>query len=271
MAGYQDLSEFKRGVTVGARDTGHNISVVAMKFGFSSTTISRVYREYRESGKTSNLRHRCGRKRSYFNARLSTIVPMRTIQRSIIDMGFRSCRPTRVPLLTARHKALHLAWSRHYLHWTVDDWKHVAWSDESRFQLNRADGRERVWRQPHESMDCTSQQGTVQVSGCSMMQDNATPHTSRIATELLQKHSSEFRHFRWLPKSPDMNIIEYIWDALKRTLQKISPPFLTPTDLWTALQDSWWQLPPALLQTLIQFMPRRVAEFLRARGGSTRY
>ncbi|GFW59743.1 transposable element Tcb2 transposase [Trichonephila clavipes] len=29
-------------------------------------------------------------------------------------------------------------------------------------------------------------------------QDNATPHTSRIATEWLQEHSSEFRHFRWL-------------------------------------------------------------------------
>ncbi|GBM63157.1 hypothetical protein AVEN_266808-1 [Araneus ventricosus] len=34
-----------------------------MKFGFSRTTISRVYREYRESGKTSDLRHRCGRRK----------------------------------------------------------------------------------------------------------------------------------------------------------------------------------------------------------------
>ncbi|GFW22226.1 transposable element tcb2 transposase [Trichonephila clavipes] len=41
-------------------------------------------------------------------------------------------------------------------------------------------------------------------------QDNATPHMSRIATEWLQGHSSELRHFRWPPKSPDLNIIEYI-------------------------------------------------------------
>ncbi|GFW80515.1 HTH_Tnp_Tc3_2 domain-containing protein [Trichonephila clavipes] len=34
-----------------------------MKFGFSRTTISRVYHEYRESGKTSNLRHHCGQKK----------------------------------------------------------------------------------------------------------------------------------------------------------------------------------------------------------------
>ncbi|GFX75764.1 hypothetical protein TNCV_2237361 [Trichonephila clavipes] len=44
-----------------------------------------------------------------------------------------------------------------------------------------------------------------------------------------------------------------------------------PTDLWTALQDSWCQLPPALLQTLIESLPRHVAALLRARGGLTRY
>ena len=65
-------------------------------------------------------------------------------------------------------------------------------------------------------------------------QDNATPHTSRIATKWLQEHSSDFRHFRWPPKSPDMNIIEHIWDALQRAVQKKSPPPLTPTYLWTA-------------------------------------
>ncbi|GBM09900.1 hypothetical protein AVEN_241223-1 [Araneus ventricosus] len=51
IAGYQDLSDFERGVIIGAREMGHSISEVAMKFGFSRTTISRVYREYRVSAK----------------------------------------------------------------------------------------------------------------------------------------------------------------------------------------------------------------------------
>ncbi|GBO41356.1 hypothetical protein AVEN_56651-1 [Araneus ventricosus] len=55
-------------------------------------------------------------------------------------MGSQSRRPTRVPLLTALHKALLLSWTRQYYNWTVDDWKHVVWSDESRFQLYRVDG-----------------------------------------------------------------------------------------------------------------------------------
>ncbi|GFY23620.1 transposable element tcb2 transposase [Trichonephila clavipes] len=79
-------------------------------------------------------------------------------------------------------------------------------------------------------------------------QDNVTPHTSRIATEWLQKHSSEFRHVTWPPKSLDMNIIEHISDALHRAVQKRSQTPLTHTDLCTALQDSWCQFPPALLR-----------------------
>ncbi|GFW37969.1 uncharacterized protein TNCV_4631701 [Trichonephila clavipes] len=48
-----------------------------MKFGFSRTTISRVYREYLESGKISNLLHHCGRKKNmqgWNQRRLTTII-----------------------------------------------------------------------------------------------------------------------------------------------------------------------------------------------------
>ena len=43
MTGYDDLSEFERDVTVGAREMGHSMSEVAMHKGFSRTTISRVH------------------------------------------------------------------------------------------------------------------------------------------------------------------------------------------------------------------------------------
>ncbi|GFS66096.1 transposable element Tcb1 transposase [Trichonephila clavipes] len=49
-----------------------------------------------------------------FKAGPSTSVTVRTIQRNIIDMGFRSRRPTRVSLLTERHKALRLTWARQH-------------------------------------------------------------------------------------------------------------------------------------------------------------
>ncbi len=36
--------------------------------------------------------------------------------------------------------------------WTKEDWKNVAWSDESRFLLRHSDGRVRIWCKQHESM-----------------------------------------------------------------------------------------------------------------------
>ncbi|GFV22681.1 HTH_Tnp_Tc3_2 domain-containing protein [Trichonephila clavipes] len=98
-----------------------------MKFGFPRTTITRVYREYRRASKTSNLRYRCGGKKKMqerdqrrltriikrdrhatlpqiaadFNVGTSAGVTVRTIQRNIIDMGFRSRSPTHVFLLIA--------------------------------------------------------------------------------------------------------------------------------------------------------------------------
>ncbi|GBM96961.1 hypothetical protein AVEN_69329-1 [Araneus ventricosus] len=50
-------------------------------------------------------------------------------------------------------------------------------------------------------------------------QNNATPHASRVATKWLQKHSSDFRHIHLPPKSPEMNIIEDIRDALLRAVE----------------------------------------------------
>ncbi|GFR27641.1 hypothetical protein TNCT_307861, partial [Trichonephila clavata] len=44
----------------------------------------------------------------------------------------------------------------------------------------------------------------------------------------------------------------WIWDALQRAVQKRSPPPPTPTDLWVTLQDTWYQLSPALHQTLVK-------------------
>ena len=82
MAGYHDLSAFERGLVDGAREMGHSISEVEMKFGCSRTTIARVYREYKKCGKTSNLRQLCGQKKTLKErdyGRLSRIVTFNTV------------------------------------------------------------------------------------------------------------------------------------------------------------------------------------------------
>ncbi len=46
-----------------------------------------------------------------------------------------------------------------------EDWKNVAWSDESMFLLRHSDGRVRIWHKDHESMDPSNLVSTVQAGG----------------------------------------------------------------------------------------------------------
>ncbi|GFU42826.1 hypothetical protein TNCV_3140081 [Trichonephila clavipes] len=55
--------------------------------------------------------------------------------------------------MLARHRAEHLAWEKPHSDWSVEACKRVAWSYEPRFRQLNADGRLRVWRQDHETMD----------------------------------------------------------------------------------------------------------------------
>ncbi len=55
-----DLSDFERGMVVGARRAGLSISKTADLLGFSCTTISRVYRDRSEKEEISSERQLCG-------------------------------------------------------------------------------------------------------------------------------------------------------------------------------------------------------------------
>ncbi|XP_047461875.1 uncharacterized protein LOC125020531 [Mugil cephalus] len=59
----RDLSEFERGMIVGARSAGCSISQTVNMLGFSKTAVSRVFREWCEKQKTSSRRELSGRKR----------------------------------------------------------------------------------------------------------------------------------------------------------------------------------------------------------------
>ena len=68
------------------------------------------------------------------------------VRRRLRENGLQARRPAVRPQLLPRHRAARLAWARQHLRFTIREWRHVLFTDESRFQLSFADGRHRVYR-----------------------------------------------------------------------------------------------------------------------------
>ncbi|GFW83410.1 HTH_Tnp_Tc3_2 domain-containing protein [Trichonephila clavipes] len=129
------VNAFDHEPIVGARRMVHLISVIVSQLEFPRSTVLRVFQEYMDGGQLA-----------------LTVCGERRLRGILYHIGFGSRRPTRVPLLNARHRAARLAWAREDRDWSVEDWKRVTWSDESRFRLLNPDVRLRVWCQAHEVM-----------------------------------------------------------------------------------------------------------------------
>ncbi|GFU99176.1 DDE_3 domain-containing protein [Trichonephila clavipes] len=99
--------------------------------------------------------------------------------------------------------------------------------------------------------------------GAIFQQDNARPHTARVAQDFL-------RHFQTLPwpaRSPDFSPVEHVWDQVKRQM----PSFHSVHDLELSVQDLRAHLPQEHIRCLMDSMPDRVVACIAAGGGPTRY
>ncbi len=70
---------------------------------------------------------------------------------------------------SAKNRKRRLQFTQALQNLTIGDWKNVAWSCESRFLLRHSDGRVRIWRKEHESMDPFCLVSTVQAGGGGVM------------------------------------------------------------------------------------------------------
>ncbi len=91
-----------------------------------------------------------------YNQAMQNTISERTTRRTLKQMGSRSRRPHRVPLLSAKNRTRRLQFTQTHQNWTIEDWKNVSWSDESWFLLRHSDGRVRIWRKEYESYSATS-------------------------------------------------------------------------------------------------------------------
>ncbi len=93
-----------------------------------------------------------------YNQGMQNTISEHTTRRTLKQMGYSSRRPHCVSLLSAKNRKQRLQFAQAHQNWTIEDWKIVAWSDESRFLLRHSDGRVRIWRKEH-ALPCLNGSG----------------------------------------------------------------------------------------------------------------
>ena len=73
------------------------------------------------------------------------------------------------PLLTTRHCKARLNFALKYQNWTVEDWKRVFWSDETKINRLGSDGKQWVWKPIGAGLIEREVQGTVKFDGGNIM------------------------------------------------------------------------------------------------------
>ncbi|GFU61506.1 transposable element Tcb2 transposase [Trichonephila clavipes] len=254
------LSEFERGLIIGMKTAGWSTHRVAGQVDRSEFAVRNCWEQWaREgtharktrSGATRKTTRREGRRivrqaledptvtRSTIRADVGVAIVPQIISRHLAEANLKSKRPFRALPLTPEHRQLHLQWCQARSTWNVTDWQKVVFSDESR------------------TFPKWSPRGKI------FQQDDARPHTARVAQDLL-------RHFHTLPwpaLSPDLSPVEHVWDQLKRKM----PLCHSVHDLELAVQDLWAHLPQDNIRCLINSMPNRAAACIAAGGGPTCY
>ena len=93
----------------------------------------------------------------------------KTIRRTLKKAGLKAAVKTKKPLLLRRHIKARYEFAFRHKHWTVDDWKRVVYSDETKINRLGSDGREWVWKKPGKTIEPRHVQGTVKFGGGSIM------------------------------------------------------------------------------------------------------
>ncbi len=193
----KELSIFERGEVVGAWKCGISERKIGEALNHPQSTVHDVISAYKNYGYEAppsrtgrplvmterDVRHltriiKKDRKvnlqelREDFVSSTSTNVCEKTLSKYLHEQGFHSRVGVRKPFVSEKNRVKRLSWAKERKGWT-SEWENVIWSDESKFELFRGNGRRWVWRRPHEKydIDCliptvkSGQQG-VMVWGC---------------------------------------------------------------------------------------------------------
>jgi len=102
-----------------------------------------------------------------------------------------------------------------------------------------------------------------------LMQDGAPGHTGGNTKEDLRERG--IQPIFWPAYSPDLNLIETIWNKMKDYIAMHFPEKLSYDALRAAILEAWDSITTEVLQGLIEELPRRCRAVIDARGGHTKF
>jgi transposase len=92
-----------------------------------------------------------------------------TIRRMLKMEGMAAITVKPKPYLSPRHKRLRMQYALRHKDWTIDDWKSVIFSDETKINRFGSDERHYIWKRPSSNMQDREISGTVKFGGGSLM------------------------------------------------------------------------------------------------------
>src|SRR6478609_4963933 len=92
-----------------------------------------------------------------------------TTLNALKSLGFKARPKRKVPLLSAKHRKARLEWALAHRYWTIDDWRKVIFSDESKINVWGSDGVEFYWSLPGSPLQPHHVIPTVKHGGGSVM------------------------------------------------------------------------------------------------------
>ncbi|CAK9816527.1 Transposable element Tcb1 transposase [Anthophora plagiata] len=129
-----------------------------------------------------------------------------------------------------------------------------------------SDGKEKIWRKPGTVLNKENLQPSI-TEDYNFYQDNDPKHKSHLIQQWLIYNVS---HVIVTPvQSPDLNLIEHLWEELDRKIRKKS--ISNQGELKTVLKTEWEQINSEITMNLVQLMLRRLQAVIQAKGYPTKY
>jgi hypothetical protein len=93
----------------------------------------------------------------------------RTVQRRLNEAGLNGRVAAHKPYVSKKNKAVRVRFAKEHINWSIEKWRKVLWTDESKFNLHNSDGIRYVRRPVNHRFDPKYTVATVKHGGGNIM------------------------------------------------------------------------------------------------------